>query len=699
MSVPPDEPDLIRPPASGWLVAIFAGMLVLALWLLTRSWHASILDRYEFRQLQTAVAAYWMKADGFRLDYEFPIFGPPWSVPMEFPLYQWIVATASRLLGSGLEPTARGVSVFFFLATLPAVYGLAGLLPMSPSRQLLVVSAVLASPTYLFYGRTFLIETTALCFSAWFLLAQVRAVRDDRGGLAVLAGLLAVLAGLTKITTFAVFLPPAALLTWLHWRPRWAGRGQNPAAFRRSTLLAVAPGLAGLLVAAAWVRHSDRVKDSNPFSGFLTAREMTHWNWGTWSQRLSVETWTHNWLNVSQLVFGLSAIVLLGFCAAIVPPRYRRAAAWCAGFFLVGPLVFTNLYYRHDYYYCANALFLLMGAGFLLAGIWDSPRLPRAARLAAVGLFLGSQLALFNDSYGDYHRRESQPPPGIALLVRELVPADDVVLIYGWDWSTLVPYYAQRRVVSVPLGRERETKVLEDILRRLPPRRVTALLIRYSDKLPPAPEFIRERANRFQLYPFPVATSAEGDLYLPEDRIPAALAQLRGRSLPGVTLNAPPPTVPRQASLPGISVATLALPILSPHPVSARGEYGLTAGLADGRDAVLAHPISELQFNPPAGATQIEAEVGVVAAAYAPGAAVATDGVGVEIFELRPNGLRRVLYCRDLDPARVAADRGPQTIRLEAAGPFSGPVIFRITPGEHGNYNNDWAYWSRIAIH
>ena len=38
--------------------------------------------------------------------------------------------------------------------------------------------AVLASPTYLFYGRTFTIETTALCFSTWFLFTLARAVRD-----------------------------------------------------------------------------------------------------------------------------------------------------------------------------------------------------------------------------------------------------------------------------------------------------------------------------------------------------------------------------------------------------------------------------------------------------------------------------------------------------------------------------------------
>jgi hypothetical protein len=272
-------------------------------------------------------------------------------------------------------------------------------------------------------------------------------------------------------------------------------------------------------------------------------------------------------------------------------------------------------------------------------------------------------------------------------------------VVYGWDWNTLVPYYAQRRVISVPLGRESETKVLEDILVRLPPRRVTALLVRTDPKFQPTPDFIRERTNRFNLASSPLASSAEGDLYLPEDQLPTALIRLRGRAFAGVTLNAPPPVAASAAPLPEVPVATLASAPLSPLPVRAAGQYGVKVGLADDRPAVLAHPTSELEFLAPAGATQIEAEVGLAAAAYAPGAAATTDGIGVEIFEQLPNGLRRVLYRRDLDPARNPGDRGPQSIRLESAGPFTGPVIFRITPGPHGNYTNDWAYWSGISIH
>ena len=91
--------------------------------------------------------------------------------------------------------------------------------------------------------------------------------------------------------------------------------------------------------------------------------------------------------------------------------------------------------------------------------------------------------------------------------------------------------------------------------------------------------------------------------------------------------------------------------------------------------------------------------MGLVDASYAKGGADGTDGISVEIYELRPNGLRHMLYHRDPDPAHNPADRGPQAISLRQEGPYTSRLIFRITPGLHGNYTNDWAYWSRITIH
>jgi hypothetical protein len=681
------------------LFAIFGVTLLGALWVLTRSWHAPILDRSEFRQLQTAVAVYWMQVDGFRLNYEFPIFGPPWSAPFEFPIYQWVVVVASRAFSIDLEFAARAVSIAFLGASLPAVYGLAGLLSIPPTRRLLVLCAVLAGPSYLFYGRTFMIETTALCFSVWFLYTLARAVRDDSTVWAVLAAAFAILAGLAKVTTLVVFLPPAALMTWPHWRQHWTRRGQEFAALRRSTLLAIVPVLVGLIVAASWVAYGDRVKDANPFAGFLTSTQLFKWNWGTIADRFSGAVWNEVWRNLTGFVIGSATLVLLAFCATLVTPSCRRAALGCAACFLSGPLLFSNLYFVHDYYYCANAIFPLAAAGILLAGIWDSPRLPLGARVMAVALFLGGQAVLFYNSYWDYHRRVLPTPPGIAAMIREVVPADDVVLIYGWDWNTVVPYYAQRRVISVPTERELDTAALEHVVAQLPPRRISALLFRRTANVEAEPEFLRERLRRFNLSPVPFATSVDGDLYLPKDDMPKALTRLGDHKFPGVTMGGPTTSGREEVPLVESDVATLAVPQLSPHPTHARSRYGVAPGMADGRSVIMAHPVSELQFTSPPGATQIEAVFGLMAAAYAPDDTSVTDGISVEIVEQRPNGDHRMLFHRDLDPARHPDDRGPQTIRLENAGPFSGPVTFRITAGPSGNYTKDWAYWERISIH
>ncbi len=699
MTEPDTGPVSLPPPSRAWLFAFLGATLVGAAWLLTRSWHASILDRNEFRQLQTAVTAYWMQVDGFRVDYEFPIFGPPWSVPFEFPIYQWLVVAVSRTFDLGLESTGRGVSVAFLGATLPAIYLIAGLLDLAPTRRLLVVSAVLSGPVYLFYGRTFMIETTALCFSAWFLYTLVRAVRDDSTPWAVTAGLFAILAGLTKITTWAVFLPPAMLLAWPAWRQHWAHRTQAPAALSRRTLFAAGPVLAGIVVAGWWVRHADRVKDANPFADYLKSSQLSSWVWGTVGQRFAGDVWAELWRNLSGLIVSGGSLVLLAFCATLVTPACRRAAAWCAACFLTGPLLFSNLYFRHDYYYCATALFPLAAAGILLAGVWNSPRLPRGARVLAAALFLGGQGLLFHDSYWDYHRRVLPAAPGIAAVLRETVPADDVVLVYGWDWNTLVPYYAQRRVISVPAGRELDTAALERVVAQLPPRRITALLNRRDVNEEAAPEFLRERLSRFHLEPVPFASSAEGDLYLPKSVIASARTRLAGRTFAGVTLNGPSLAELEDVPMVEADAGTLAVPQLSPHPTRARGRYGVMLGQADGRVAILAHPISELQFTAPPGATQIEAVVGLVSAAYAPGGPAITDGITVEIIEEQPQGARRMIYQRDLDPVQHPADRGPQSIHLAHAGPFAGPVIFRITAGPRGNFTNDWAYWERISIH
>ena len=682
------------------LVVTFWLMLLVALWCWSLSWNAPILDRHEFRQLQTAESTYWLKQDGFRLNYETPLFGPPsWSIPMEFPVYEWCVAKVSGATGLPLDQSGRATSILFLLATLPAICGLAGLSGLSRPGRLLVAAAVLSSPVYLFYGRTFMIESTALCFSTWFLLGIGRCVRDLSWRWSLIATICGVLAALAKVTTFAVYCFPAAgLALWLGW-PYWKARKTSASRVCSALALCCIPVLISVIVGQKWVQHADAIKDANPFSGFLKSSEMTAWNWGTLDQRLSLSVWNEVWSNVRQFVLSESAAVVVLIAATLVASGMRRFALASAVAFLAGPLLFTNLYFRHDYYYSANALLLLGAAGVLLAGVWNAKPLPRPAKLAALALFFGAQLLCFYRGYGFNHRRQLPQPPGIASVIRETVPRNGVVLIYGWDWDSRIAYYSQRRVIMVPDGREREIKVLEDILGQLPPLQIEAVLIKQRDNAPIDSAFIRERIRRFDLVPVPIASSADGDLYLTRERMASVAEKILHLNAPGVSLNSQRPAgSDREEALKRDDVSKLKLPGMKLFPTSGRSMYGLTMAEYEGQPAILAHPVSELYFTPPAKADRIEVEFGIAAAAYAsPGGAI-TDGVGVEIIEQRPDGLRRVLYQCDLDPVHRSVDRGPQRAKIEGRGPFSGQLIFRMNPGPNGNFINDWVFWRRIVI-
>jgi len=687
-----------RPPTGAWLPALFfAACVALSLWMLTRGWHASLLDRHEFRQLQTALTTYWMQQEGWRLDYLTPLFGPPWSVPMEFPVYQYLVVAAARATSLPLEQAGRLVSVLFFLGTIPAVHGLAAVAGLSPSRRLFVAGAVLAGPTYLFYARTFMIETAALCFGSWFLLALTQSIRRPHPGWTALATACAALAALTKVTTFVIFSPPALFIALWQLRPAWQGRNTAPRPLWRGAFCAVLPVATAIAAGLWWVGYADRVKASNPFSGFLTSAALRDWNWGRPGQRFSAEFWSQLWDNFSLMVMSKAALVLLLVLVVVVGRSARRSAVWCAGFFLGGPLLFTNLFFIHDYYFAANAVFLLAAAGFLLAGACDSPRLPAVVRILVVAGYFGAQWLLFHRNFADYHRRVLPEPPAIAAVIRDTVPAGSVVLVYGWDWNSLVPYYAQRRAIMVPNGRDGDTRALEEILARLPPRRVSALLVR-SGSGPANRAFLLGCTARFGLAPEPFATSGDGDLFLPTDRLAAAGRELAGRVNAGVTLPATGPGPQPPDPLPEITLAGLDLSMVRPAPLHARGQFALSAAHVDGRLVLLAHPFAEIEVPAPAGASTITAGFGLVPEAYASNAAAVTDGITVEIIEAGPDGRRHLLYRRDLDPARQPADRGRQQVRIARDPALSTTVIFRTTPGPAGNPVNDWAYWSDLGL-
>ena len=126
---------------------LFWALLAHSFGVLCWRWNQPLVGEHAFRQCETSISVYWMLHGGPWLNYQTPVLGPPWSIPFEFPLFQWIVALLARM-GVGLDPAGRCISWAF---------GVLALLPLSRISTYfdidpwIVGCLYLASPLYLFW--------------------------------------------------------------------------------------------------------------------------------------------------------------------------------------------------------------------------------------------------------------------------------------------------------------------------------------------------------------------------------------------------------------------------------------------------------------------------------------------------------------------------------------------------------------------
>src|SRR5262249_21779810 len=155
------------------------------------------------------------------------------------------------------------VSLTFFLLTLLPAYRVLAWLGFAREHRFLALALFAVSPFYIFWSRTFLIESTALFFSMGYLAAALPAVDKPTPGRIGVAVLFGVLAALVKITTCFVF----SLLILLYLARVWMDHGRDrfrPTMLGRQGLLALL--LVGMPFAAgwSWTRFADQQKALNP---------------------------------------------------------------------------------------------------------------------------------------------------------------------------------------------------------------------------------------------------------------------------------------------------------------------------------------------------------------------------------------------------------------------------------------------------
>ena len=512
--------DRVRPvDAAVWVLCALAAAF--GTWALHVGWYHSILDLHAWRQSHTALSAYEMVRGGPFWRYLTPILGPPWPSPIEMPLYQWIVATISKTGSFDLHATGRGVSVGFFLATLVSGWFALDIIDVRPRYRPVFMALALVSPLYIFWSRTFMIESTALFFAVTYLLAMHRATTPGATSRQTLIWLTAALAvgalgGMVKITTFVVWWTGAAILVAMRlWRRRPAKTIQAGVA-----LALILP----VLAAAGWLAFSDVVKAENPLSAQLAWSPVAWQHFGPLATRLSLRSW---YAVPGGAILGRTRHTVVGSFAvfasawlAIAMSRRRLAPALVSvALYLLPIAIFMRLYNAHVYYQYENSLLLITMVGCGIVALlerrdltaWLGLALLTAALLAATTNYLRGY-------YVDQQSDDVSHWPLATSLERQ-VPAEDVLLIYGLDLDTEFTYAARRRAIMSWEDRGAGDPLFERSLALLAQerRRIGALVACGNARANP---IVPKTARRLAIAAHSSYRDDYCDVYFPDDRLP-----------------------------------------------------------------------------------------------------------------------------------------------------------------------------------
>jgi 4-amino-4-deoxy-L-arabinose transferase-like glycosyltransferase len=428
----------------------------------------SILDQHGFRQTQTALTTYYILENGFSLLHnQTPLFGPPWLVPLEYPVYQNTVAILVRVFNLNIEPAGRIVSILAFYVFIFCLIRILKTLYENKNVAYAAGSLMLVNPVYLFWSRTFMIETSALMFVsiyALIIIGQLKSSANSRIFI-VLGILFGTMAALTKVTTFLVVLPIITLIVILAPHFLW----HHPFSIKKIFFhLIVFIGIP-FLIAVVWTKYADNIKLQNPFTSSLTSSVLNNWNFGTLEQKTSFtyifnsiikkSSWFFpapvqirgifydnqgayiNFLSVlNLLIIGIFLFVAFN---SFYSANIKRILLFLSYF--SGLIVFTNLYGVHNYYWTATTFFFVILIADVLVTSIKIKRVEVVFFLIMITLSLG----LYKHLYFDDYQKINRSVPAICEKIKNQTKNDEWILYHTGDWSAEIPYYSQRRAIML----------------------------------------------------------------------------------------------------------------------------------------------------------------------------------------------------------------------------------------------------------
>jgi hypothetical protein len=448
-------------PYKAGLISLCATTAIIALSIAIYYARLPILEFHGFRQTQTAMTTYWMLREGWHLDYQTPVAGYPWSIPFEFPIYQSLVALIVYLGNFSLDTTGRFVSLaFLFACALPA-FAISRRIKLSSETPWVFSILLWSSPLYLFWGRTFMIETSAIFFTFAALPYAIDLLPEHPHWNSTLWFILWITLGmLQKITTA---LPEMIIIFFMIVISHLKTVGFRLPTLQKTVQVATA-FFVPILIAGLWTYYAEVTRAQNILGLEMTSKSLTLWNFGTLQQYLDFGIyktiiWDRAMVRNAGSILGAFILVISLFFGE----RHTKIPLLISlALFLLPIEIFINLNLVHDYYQVSSVLFLLGGLSIAIVNLKEKVRNKIPIILAITLIFTTFNLFQYKQTYwrliDDLQNSSNQAANQILLVSKVLnkyTPQGSAVVILGADWSSEIGYYAERKSFTVPDWRNR----------------------------------------------------------------------------------------------------------------------------------------------------------------------------------------------------------------------------------------------------
>ena len=423
-------------------------------------WRHAISDIHGWRQAQTAITAYFIQQGGPWIAYETPVLGPPWRIPHELPRLPARRGHRRRCVGphAGSRRPCDFAGILLF--ALGVAFLLLGELGVCPWNRLLVLGFWLLSPHYIFWSRTFMVESTALFLCSLFLLLAGRFLSRARPVYAIGA----VASGALGAAVKPITVVPFVLLASVWWLLTLRKHPQRLGIRMAGALVVVLPLVGGWL----WQRHADSLKglDFNPLAWGIASSQLFR-DWilgpvGAWAGpdvRLKWENWQALLSSRVPETLGHPAVAVASLGGILVARRRRAVYALLVTAAFVHLALFMPLHLAHPYYMYAIGGFLITAVGLAAVALRECDDWRRHLAWALAGLLAVSGVStyssgLYLEQLGNAYRR----PAWFVRLAREIsarTEPNDVIVVFGMNWNPELPYYARRRALMWPAWGDR----------------------------------------------------------------------------------------------------------------------------------------------------------------------------------------------------------------------------------------------------